>query len=224
MTPVMILSDGYIANGAEPWRVPDADKLEKIEVRHPAGIGGEDPVFHPYARDERLARPWAIPGTPGLMHRLGGLEKQDITGNVSYDPENHEHMVEVRAAKIAGIAADIPLQEVTGPEQGRLLVLSWGGTYGACATAVRNLAREGESVAHAHLRYLNPLPANLGKILARYDRVLIPELNRGQLRLLIRGEFLVPAVGLNKIQGKPFTIREITKKIRELLAEKPAAV
>jgi 2-oxoglutarate ferredoxin oxidoreductase subunit alpha len=219
MTPVMILSDGYIANGAEPWLIPDVSKLEAIVVEHPAGSTSSETAFLPYARDERLARPWAIPGTPGLMHRLGGLEKQDITGNVSYDPVNHEHMVELRAAKVAGIAADIPPQEVMGPKEGRLLVLSWGGTYGACATAVRNLVAEGESVAHAHLRYLNPLPANLGEILGRYERVLIPELNRGQLRLLIRGEFLVPAVGLNKIQGKPFTIREITRKIRELLEE-----
>jgi len=219
MTPVMILSDGYIANGAEPWLIPDPARLDAIEVQHPAGNGGSEGAFLPYARNERLSRPWAIPGTPGLMHRLGGLEKQDITGNVSYDPANHEHMVELRAAKIAGIAADVPPQEVTGPAEGRLLVLSWGGTYGACATAVRNLVAEGESVAHAHLRYLNPLPANLGEILKRYERVLIPELNRGQLRLLIRGEFMVPAVGLNKIQGKPFTIREITRKIREMLAE-----
>ncbi len=224
MTPVMILSDGYIANGAEPWLVPDVAKLEQIAIEHPGPNGSADHAFLPYARDERLSRPWAIPGTPGLMHRIGGLEKQDVTGNVSYDPVNHEHMVQLRAAKIAGIAADIPPQEVTGKAEGRLLVLSWGGTYGACATAVRNLVREGEPVAHAHLRYLNPLPANLGEILKRYDRVLIPELNRGQLRLLIRGEFLIPAVGLNKIQGKPFTIREITAKIRELLDEKPAAV
>ncbi|HEX4144586.1 MAG TPA: 2-oxoacid:acceptor oxidoreductase subunit alpha [Pirellulales bacterium] len=219
MTPVIILSDGYIANGAEPWLIPNIETLEEIPVEHPGGSTDSDSAFLPYARNERLSRPWAIPGTPGLMHRLGGLEKQDVTGNVSYDPANHEHMVQLRAAKVAGIATDIPPQEVTGPSEGRLLVLSWGGTYGACATAVRNLAAEGESVAHAHLRYLNPLPANLGEILRRYERVLIPELNRGQLRLLIRGEFLVPAVGLNKIQGKPFTIREITKKIRELLGE-----
>jgi 2-oxoglutarate ferredoxin oxidoreductase subunit alpha len=219
MTPVMILSDGYIANGAEPWLIPDPAQLDPIVVEHPAGSTASENGFLPYARNERLARPWAIPGTVGLMHRIGGLEKQDITGNVSYDPVNHEHMVELRAAKIAGIAADIPPQEVTGPSEGRLLVLSWGGTYGACATAVRNLVAEGESVAHAHLRYLNPLPANLGEILRRYQHVLIPELNRGQLRLLIRGEFMVPAVGLNKIQGKPFTIREITRKIREMLNE-----
>ncbi|HTU24885.1 MAG TPA: 2-oxoacid:acceptor oxidoreductase subunit alpha [Pirellulales bacterium] len=219
MTPVMILSDGYIANGAEPWLIPDIAQLETIEIEHPAGkINGEE-GFLPYARDERLSRPWAIPGTPGLMHRLGGLEKQDVTGNVSYDPINHEHMVQLRAAKVAGIAAELPPQEVTGPETGRLLVLSWGGTFGACATAVRNLVAAGEAVAHAHLRWLNPLPANLGDLMKRYDRVLIPELNRGQLRLLVRGEYLVPAVGLNKIQGKPFTVREITRKIRELLDE-----
>jgi 2-oxoglutarate/2-oxoacid ferredoxin oxidoreductase subunit alpha len=217
MTPVILLSDGYIANGAEPWKIPKVDDLTKITVEHPGPNGSEDHVFLPYQRDERLARPWAIPGTPGLMHRIGGLEKQDITGNVCYDPANHEHMVQLRAAKIAGIARDIPQQQVVGPQEGKLLVLSWGGTFGACATAVRNVVAEGGSVAHAHLRYLNPLPANIGEILKRYERVLIPELNRGQLRLLIRGEFLVDAIGLNKIQGKPFAIREITEKIRELL-------
>jgi 2-oxoglutarate ferredoxin oxidoreductase subunit alpha len=151
------------------------------------------------------------------MHRIGGLEKQDITGNVSYDPINHEHMVNLRARKVAGIAAELPPQPVTGPRSGRLLVLSWGGTYGACATAVQEVAREGGSVAHAHLRYLNPLPADLGEIIRNYDRVLVPELNRGQLRLAVRAEYLVDAVGLNKVQGKPFAVREVVRKIRELL-------
>lgn len=216
MTPVMVLSDGYIANGAEPWKIPDIDSLPSWKVSHPtAPSNGHG--FMPYERDERLSRPWAIPGTPGLMHRIGGLEKQDITGNVCYDADNHQHMVNLRASKVAGIAMDIPLQEVKGPERGRLLVLSWGGTFGACATAVQHVQATGGSVAHAHLRYLNPFPANLGEILQHYDRVLIPELNRGQLRMLIRAEFLVDAVGLNKVQGKPFAVREVVHKIEEML-------
>jgi 2-oxoglutarate ferredoxin oxidoreductase subunit alpha len=217
MTPVMILSDGYIANGAEPWKIPEVDSLPSWKVVHPSepsnGHG-----FLPYERDERLSRPWATPGTPGLMHRIGGLEKQDITGNVCYDAENHQHMVDLRARKVAGIAKDIPPQEVTGPESGKLLVISWGGTYGACATAVQKLVAKGGSVAHAHLRYLNPFPANLGEIVGRYEKVLVPELNKGQLRMLLRAEFLVNAVGLNKVQGKPFAVREVTEKIQEMLA------
>src|SRR5262249_13099010 len=159
------------------------------------------------ARDERLARPWALPGTPGLMHRIGGLEKQDITGNVNYEPANHEHMVNLRARKVALVAQDIPPQEVEGPASGKLLVISWGGTYGACATGVRQARSRGAAVSHVHLRYLNPLPSNLGEIIRRFDKVLVPELNRGQLRLVLRSEFLVDAVGLNKIQGKPFAVR-----------------
>jgi 2-oxoglutarate ferredoxin oxidoreductase subunit alpha len=218
MTPVILLSDGYIANGSEPWRLPDIESLPRITIEHPtAPSNGE--VFHPYQRNERLARPWAVPGTPGLMHRIGGLEKQDVTGNVNYEPENHQHMVNLRARKIAGIADDIPLQSVEGPETGRLLVLSWGGTYGACVTAVREAIERGQSVAHAHLRYLNPLPRNLGEILARYDRVLIPELNRGQLRLLIRGQYLVDAQGLNKVKGKPFSAVEVSHAIEMMLTE-----
>jgi 2-oxoglutarate/2-oxoacid ferredoxin oxidoreductase subunit alpha len=216
MTPVMILSDGYIANGSEPWRIPDVKAMTKIEVHHPtAPLNGHG--FMPYERDERLARPWALPGTPGLMHRIGGLEKQDITGNVNYEPENHEHMVRLRAAKVAGVARELPPQQVDGPEKGRLLVLSWGGTYGACATAVRDVRSRGGSVAHAHLRYLNPFPSNLGDLLRRYEKVLIPELNLGQLRLLIRGIFLVDAQGLNKVQGKPFAVAEVTAKIESML-------
>ncbi len=216
MTPVMLLSDGYIANGAEPWRIPQVKELPTIEIRHPDGTENGD-EFHPYARNERLARPWALPGTPGLMHRIGGLEKQDITGNVSYDPLNHQHMIDTRAAKVAGVANDVPLQEVDGPETGRLLVLSWGGTYGACATAATRARQQGGSVAHAHLRYLNPFPRNLEEIVKRYEKVLIPELNMGQLLLMIRGRFLVDAIGLNKVQGKPFTVIEIVNKIQELL-------
>ncbi len=219
MTPVMILSDGYIANGSEPWKIPDLESLPKIEVKHPSPlVDADSKAFQPYMRDERLARPWAVPGTPGLMHRIGGLEKEDVTGNVNYEPANHEHMVHVRADKVAGIALDVPQQAVVGPEQGKLLVLSWGGTYGACITAAREAQARGLSVAHAHLRYLNPFPSNLGELLARYEQVLIPELNLGQLRLLVRGTFLVDAVGLNKVQGKPFSVQEIGRKIDEMLA------
>jgi 2-oxoglutarate ferredoxin oxidoreductase subunit alpha len=216
MTPVFLLTDGYIANGAEPWQVPEIESLPLITVKHPRGSENGD-VFHPYARDERLARPWALPGTPGLMHRIGGLEKQDITGNVNYEPENHQHMVNLRARKVANIAKDIPLQEIEGPPSGELLVISWGGTYGACATAVKKVYAHGGSVAHAHLRYLNPFPSNLGDIIRRFKHVLVPELNRGQLRMLVRSEFLVDAVGLNKVQGKPFAVREVVEKIEELL-------
>lgn len=216
MTPVMVLTDGYLANGSEPWPIPNPDNLVPIVVEHPmAPNNGE--VFRPYARNERLSRPWAIPGTPGLMHRIGGLEKQDVTGNVNYEPENHQHMINLRAQKVANVAFDIPLQTVEGPESGKLLVLSWGGTYGACATSVREVANRGGSVAHCHLRYMCPFPRNLGEILQRYEKVLIPELNRGQLRLLIRGEFLVNAEGLNKIKGKPFTVAEVVGKIEEML-------
>ncbi|MCR4411897.1 MAG: 2-oxoacid:acceptor oxidoreductase subunit alpha [Thermoguttaceae bacterium] len=208
MTPVLVLSDAFIANGSEPWRIPKMSELEPIEVRHPGPLSNGQP-FQPYRRDERLARPWALPGTPGLMHRLGGLEKQDITGAVSYDGANHQHMVDLRARKVAGIAADIPPQTVEGPKRGRLLILGWGGTYGPIATAVRRLWERGASVAHAHLRYLNPFPANLGEVLRNYDRVLIPELNRGQLRALVRAEYLVDAIGWNKTTGRPFTVGEI---------------
>jgi 2-oxoglutarate ferredoxin oxidoreductase subunit alpha len=217
MTPVIILSDGYLANGSEPWRIPDASQWMPIPVEHPGPRANGDPqAFMPYARDERLARPWAIPGTPGLMHRIGGLEKQDITGNVNYEPANHEHMVRTRQRKIEGIARHLPPLAVEGPTTGKLLVLSWGGTYGACATAVREAAARGMDVAHAHLRYLNPFPANTGEVLKAFDRVLIPELNLGQLRQILRGQFLIDAVGLNKVQGKPFTVAEVMEKIMEL--------
>lgn len=216
MTPVILLSDGYIASGAEPWRLPDVSELKKIFVQHPEPpTNGQ--TFEPYARDERMARPWALPGTPGLMHRIGGLEKQDLTGDVCYDPDNHQHMTDLRAAKVAGIADDIPPQEVEGVEQGELLVLSWGGTKGACKTAVLRVIDNGGSVAHAHLRYLNPFPANLGELLGRYEKVLIPELNMGQLRMLIRNEFLVDAIGLNKVKGKPFAVSELVAAIEEQL-------
>jgi 2-oxoglutarate/2-oxoacid ferredoxin oxidoreductase subunit alpha len=215
MTPVVILSDGYVANGAEPWRIPKLSDLPQIPVTHPEPLE-EGETFYPYSRNERLARPWAIPGTPGLMHRIGGLEKEDPTGNVSYDPLNHERMVHKRARKVELIAQDIPLQEVHGPGSGDLLVLSWGGTYGACATAVERCQQDGFSVAHAHLRYLNPFPANLGDLLEQYRTVLIPEWNLGQLRMLIQAKYVRETVGLNKVQGKPFAVEEIVEKIREL--------
>jgi 2-oxoglutarate ferredoxin oxidoreductase subunit alpha len=217
MTPVFFLSDGYLGNGAEPWRIPDLEDLPKIPVR----FHTDPATFRPYLRDPKtLARPWAIPGTPGLEHRIGGLEKEDGTGNVSYDPHNHEKMVRLRAEKIARIADDIPGVEVQGPSSGRLLVLGWGSTYGAITTAAERARSEGGSVASAHLRYLNPFPRNLGDVIRRYETVLIPELNLGQLRQLIRAQFLVDAVGYPKVQGRPFKVSEIVRKIQELLERK----
>jgi 2-oxoglutarate ferredoxin oxidoreductase subunit alpha len=214
MTPVILLSDGYIANGAEPWRVPRAADLPEVRV-----VLRTDPTdYQPYMRDpETLARPWVIPGTPGLEHRIGGLEREDVTGNVSYAPMNHEHMVRMRARKIAGIATEIPPTTVTGAPEGELLILGWGSTYGAITTAVAELTAAGLSVAHAHLRYLNPLPPDLGAVLRRYRRVLVPEMNLGQLVKLVRAEYLVDAHGLNKIQGRPFKVSEIVGRARALL-------
>ena len=217
MIPVMLLTDGYIANGAEPWRIPEVESLPKIPVKFalPPTNGDE---FMPYVRDEKLSRPWAIPGTPGLMHRLGGLEKQDVTGNVSYDPDNHHHMIQLRQQKVDNVAKGIPDQEVTGPESGKLLVLSWGGTYGSCATAVQELLAEGVSVAHTHLRFLNPFPNNLEELIKRYDKILIPELNLGQLRSIIRSTYLIDAEGLNLVRGKPFAVNEIKTKIQSMIS------
>jgi 2-oxoglutarate ferredoxin oxidoreductase subunit alpha len=216
MCPVIVLSDGYIANGAEPWKIPSFDSLEKIEVIHPAPREEDDPAFLPYSRDENLARPWALPGTKGLEHRIGGLEKEAETGNVSYDPDNHQAMCELRQEKIDRIADFIPPQEVFGPEKGDVLVLSWGGTYGACRTAVTRAQAAGTSVAHAQLRYLNPFPSNFEEVLNNYDKVLIPELNLGQLKTLIQAKYLVECIGLNKVKGRPFTIVEIEQRIEEL--------
>ncbi|MEQ8789225.1 MAG: 2-oxoacid:acceptor oxidoreductase subunit alpha [Pirellulaceae bacterium] len=216
MTPVTLLTDGFIANGAEPWRIPKLEDLESIEIKHPGPMENGEP-FMPYARDEMLARPWALPGTDGLMHRLGGLEKQDVTGNVSYDPDNHQHMIDTRAKKVENVAQFVAPQEVHGPESGKLLVLSWGGTFGSCTTAVTRCRNQGKSVAHAHLRWLFPFPRNLQEILSRYEKVLIPELNMGQLRTLIRAKYLVDAVGLNKVKGKPFAVAEIVEAINEQL-------
>ncbi len=216
MTPVIFLSDGYIANGAEPWRIPDVADLKPIKVTHPkARENGDD--FLPYKRDDRLVRPWAVPGTPGLEHRIGGLEKRDVTGNVDYSPSNHAHMTETRARKVAGIANFIPEQTVEGPDSGDLLVISWGGTYGSVRTAVRQSVANGHKVAHAHLKYMNPFPKNLGDIIKRYKKVLVPELNCGQLRFVLRATYLVDAAGYNKIQGKPFLVSELVDEIQSLL-------
>jgi 2-oxoglutarate ferredoxin oxidoreductase subunit alpha len=201
--------------------IPQVDELPPIPVHFATMPNGEEdgrPVFLPYQRDEVLARPWAIPGTPGLEHRVGGLEKQDITGNISYDPINHEHMVHLRAEKIARIAEDIPPLKVHGPESGDLLVVGWGGTYGSLLTAVQRLQRKGRAVALAHFRHLNPMPANTAEVLGRYKKVLVCELNNGQLQWLIRSRYLVDAQGLHKIQGKPFLVSEIEQAVEQQLA------
>lgn len=217
MTPILLLSDGYIANGAEPWRIPKAEDLPVTEVKYAQPPQNGD-TFLPYSRDERGARPWAVPGTPDLMHRIGGLEKQNETGNVSYDPDNHQLMTDLREKKVQDIAQDIPEQAVDGPESGELLVLSWGGTYGACTTAVKHCREQGLDVAHAHLRYLNPFPRNLRELLGKYKQVLIPELNLGQLRFLISGRFGLQAEGLNKVKGRPFAVSEIVHKIKQMIS------
>ncbi|MCA8987003.1 MAG: 2-oxoacid:acceptor oxidoreductase subunit alpha [Planctomycetaceae bacterium] len=217
MTPVFLLSDGYIANGAEPWRIPEISTLKPIDFKHPLEPNGNDGAYLPYLRNDRLVRPWAIPGTAGLEHRIGGLEKWDRTGNVSYDPDNHQHMIETRARKIAGIADHVPEQAIEGPDSGDVLVVSWGGTYGSIRTAVQRAQKDGHKVALAHLRYLNPFPRNLGEILKRYKKVLVPELNCGQLRLLLRSTYLVDAQGYNKVKGKPFLVSEVYDAILDQL-------
>jgi 2-oxoglutarate ferredoxin oxidoreductase subunit alpha len=218
MTPVIFLSDGYIANGAEPWKFPKSEDLPPIEVKFKTELGHGEDKFQPYLRDEKLVRPWAIPGTPGLEHRVGGLEKQNITGNVSYDPENHQLMVKIREEKIAKIADHIPQQQLdSGPAKGDLLVLGWGSTYGAIKSAVADLLREGYAVSHAHLRHLRPFPSNLGEILKNYKQVLIPEINNGQLIKIIRDQYFVDAKGYHKIMGVPITKTELLVTIREML-------
>jgi 2-oxoglutarate ferredoxin oxidoreductase subunit alpha len=216
MTPVVYLSDAFLATGSEPWRIPSLEGLGRIDVAN-----ATDPAtYRPYQRDpETLARPWAVPGTPGLEHRIGGLEKADVTGNVSYDPDNHHRMQELRRAKVAGIARDIAPLEVHGPERGDLLVLGWGSTYGALRSAVERLQADGRSVAHAHLRHLNPFPANTESVLRSFRRVLIPEVNLGQLLLLVRAAFLIDAVGYDKVRGKPFRIAEIVAEAERILGE-----
>jgi 2-oxoglutarate ferredoxin oxidoreductase subunit alpha len=215
MTPVVYLSDAFLATGSEPWRIPSPDELPDISV--PNAAKGDGP-FRPYERDPAtLARPWGVPGTAGLEHRIGGLEKADVTGNVSYDPDNHHRMQLLRAAKVAGIATDIAPLEVFGPDRGDLLILGWGSTYGAIRSAVERLHADGRSVAHAHLRHLNPFPANTEQVLRSYRRVLIPEVNLGQLLMLIRARYLIDAVGYDRVRGKPFRIAEIVAEAERVL-------
>jgi 2-oxoglutarate/2-oxoacid ferredoxin oxidoreductase subunit alpha len=215
MVPVIILSDGYLANGAEPWRIPDLDSIPEFKVKF-----ASDPVdFRPYRRNpDTLARPWAIPGTPGLEHRIGGLEKQDVTGNINYEPLNHENMVRIRAAKVEAIVQDIPDIVPAGDPDGDLLIVAWGSTHGAITAALNAQRALGHRIGHVHLRHLNPFPKNLGEVLQRYKKVLVPELNMGQLSWLLRAKFLVNAIGLNKIQGRPFKQSELEQKIAELVS------
>jgi 2-oxoglutarate ferredoxin oxidoreductase subunit alpha len=218
MTPVMFLSDGYIANGAEPWRFPTADQLAPIPVKFKTELGHGEEKFLPYLRDEKLARPWAVPGTPGLEHRIGGLEKQNITGNVNYEPENHQLMVKIRQEKVDKIAEYIPEQKLdSGPEKGKILVLGWGSTYGAIKSACAELQAQGHAVSHAHLRYIRPFPKNLGDIIKNFDTVLIPEINNGQLIKIIRDVYFVDAKGYNKIMGVPITKTELVLQLEEML-------
>jgi 2-oxoglutarate ferredoxin oxidoreductase subunit alpha len=214
MTPVILLTDGYIANGAEPWKVPDPASIPKLEVN--LAKAGEP--FKPYERDpETQARKWALPGTPGLEHRIGGLEKAPVTGAVSYDPESHQSMTNQRHAKIANIANDIPLAEVTGEKDGEALVVSWGGTYGSVSTAVEEANKAGLRIAHLHLNHLNPFPRNLGEILNGFDRVIVPELNMGQLRLLLSGTFGIAVQGINQVRGKPFKVSFLVSEFHRIL-------
>ena len=218
MCPVIVLTDGYIANGAEPWPVPDLNKIAPIKVEHPTETNNPGGPYLPYKRDpQTLARPWAIPGAPGLEHRVGGLEKQDITGNVSYDPENHDHMVRTRAAKVHKAADVIPPLTVRGPEKGDVLLLGWGGTFGSITTAGEGLRKRGHSGSTAHLRHLCPFPKNLGDVLNRFKTVIIPEINLGQLRILIRSQFLVDAIGINQVTGRMFQVGDLVKKTEEII-------
>ena len=214
MVPVFYLSDGYLANGAEPWAVPKIEDLPKIEIKF-----ATDPAnFMPYARNEvTLARPYALPGTPGLEHRIGGIEKQNITGNVNYDPENHHLMVKLRQEKVDRAAADIPLLEVFGDKSGKVLVIGWGSTYGSITSAVEKMRSDGKSVSSVHLRHLNPFPSNLGEILSSFERVIVPEMNLGQLCTMIRAKYLIDAIPFSKVKGRPFQIREIIRKVEEYL-------
>jgi len=217
MTPVMLLSDGYLANGSEPWKIPNVDDLEDIDVKF-AHENNSENDFLPYLRDEdTLSRPWAIPGTPGLEHRLGGIEKAENTGHVSYDPENHHRMVELRQEKVNRIQNDIQPLEVFGENHGDMLVLSWGGTYGACRSAVETLNEEGKKVSHVHLRWINPLPKDLGEIIIGFKNILVPEINLGQLLRLIRSEYLVDAQGLNLVRGRPIGASTIVKTVKKTI-------
>jgi len=217
MTPVILLTDGYLAQGSEAWKIPDIESLPMINVE----FATEKEGYAPYNRNpETLARMWAIPGTPGLEHRIGGLEKDNGSGLVSHDPMNHQRMCEIRAEKIARIADDIPLAEVDGPESGDLLVISWGSTHGAMRNALKDLREKGKVVSHVSLRYINPLPRNLEEIMGRFERILVPEMNLGQLKTLLQAKYLKPIIGYNKIQGNTFTAKEIENKIEELLSAK----
>ena len=218
MTPVILLSDGYIANGAEPWLFPKADDLPSIEVKFKSELAEDEPKFQPYRRDENLVRPWAIPGTKGFEHRIGGLEKQDKTGAISYDSDNHQLMTNIRQAKVDKIAGNIPLQTIdSGADKGKVLVLGWGSTYGSIKSTVLELQSEGYSVSHAHIRYLRPFPSNLGDIIKNFDKVLIPEINNGQLIKIIRDVYLVDAKGFNKVAGLPITKDELYNAIKAML-------
>jgi 2-oxoglutarate ferredoxin oxidoreductase subunit alpha len=213
MTPVILLTDGYLGNGSEPWRIPHVNELPDISVKFRT-----DPErFYPYLRDDNLARPWAIPGTPGLEHRIGGLEKADVYGTVNYDPDNHDRMVKLRTEKVKRIANDIPDLEVDGDEKGDLLVLGWGGTYGSIKDAVNKARKSGLRVSQAHLRYLNPMPKNTGQVLKSFKKILIPEINLGQLAHLIRSEFLLPVEQLNVVRGLPLKVNDILEKIKAIL-------
>ncbi len=221
MTPVMFLSDGYIANGAEPWKFPTADQLPPIPVKFKTELGHGEDKLQPYLRDEKLARPWAIPGTAGLEHRIGGLEKQNITGNISYEPENHQLMVKIRQEKVDKIAEHIPEQKLdSGPDKGKILVLGWGSTYGAIKSACTEMQARGYAVSHAHLRYVRPFPKNLGDILKNFETVLIPEINNGQLIRIIRDIYFIDAKGYNKIMGIPITKTELVMKLEEMMGGK----
>ena len=220
MTPVIFLSDGYIANGAEPWKFPTSDQLPPITVKFKTELGHGEEKLQPYLRDEKLARPWALPGTPGLEHRIGGLEKQNITGNVNYEPENHQLMVKIRQDKVDKIAEYIPEQKLdSGPEKGKILVLGWGSTYGAIKSAVTELQAKGYPISHAHLRHVRPFPKNLGEIIRNFETILIPEINNGQLIKIIRDVYFVDAKGYNKIMGVPITKTELVIKLEEMMAE-----
>jgi 2-oxoglutarate ferredoxin oxidoreductase subunit alpha len=218
MTPVILLSDGYIANGAEPWKFPKSADLKPIEVKFKTSIDEGDAKYMPYKRDEKLVRPWAVPGTAGLEHRIGGLEKQDVTGNVNYEPENHQHMIKVRQAKVDKVADYIPAQTIdSGAEKGRVLIIGWGSTYGAIKSACQELHADGISVSHAHIRYVRPFPKNLGEIIKNFDKVLIPEINNGQLVKIIRDQYNVDAIAFNKMMGIPITKSEIIDEVNKLL-------
>lgn len=219
MTPVILLSDGYIANGAEPWKFPQSADLKPIDVKFKTQLGHGEEKFQPYLRDEKLVRPWVVPGTAGMEHRIGGLEKQNITGNISYEAENHQLMVKIRQEKVDKIASYIPAQKLdSGPEKGKVLVLGWGSTYGAIKSACAELQKDGHAVSHAHLRYVRPFPENLGEIIKNFDQVLIPEINNGQLIKIIRDVYMVDAKGYNKIMGVPITKGELVEVLQKMLA------